>query len=334
MEKQYFCQFCHNRFKNKNEAERHQNSLHLRRHSWSCAALQSLEDAFHPTMNSTIPSTSTGSTPGTPQQQPLQQQQQQQPQQQIGNNGRLPSNSDTCGYCGQEFPNPPDWGTRVDHLNHQHKFGECNQSKKFYRADHFRQHLKHSHGGLSGRWTNMLENACMREEPPIQPPGPPQLPMGIAAQAPMGVQMPQMQPGLNLQQAQAQQMTAPQPAMISTQAQSLGPHQGQEMGVLEIQPGVTQQVQQTPSQSLDQQVSSGQSRQTPPPQPQASMPDPSESIPDVSKVEANTPIVPLTEQQAQQTAQQAAQQAAQQSNEDTNQLPTTTPTIDDPTPQS
>lgn len=45
-----------------------------------------------------------------------------------------------------------------------HKFGECNQSKKFFRADHFRQHLKHSHAGTSGKWTNMLENACMREE--------------------------------------------------------------------------------------------------------------------------------------------------------------------------
>jgi len=47
-----------------------------------------------------------------------------------------------------------------------HKFGECNNSKKFYRADHFRQHLKHSHAGTSGKWTNILENACMKDEPP------------------------------------------------------------------------------------------------------------------------------------------------------------------------
>ena len=47
-----------------------------------------------------------------------------------------------------------------------HKFGECNQAKKFFRADHFRQHLKHSHAGTSGKWTNMLENACMKDEPP------------------------------------------------------------------------------------------------------------------------------------------------------------------------
>ena len=46
-----------------------------------------------------------------------------------------------------------------------HKFGECNKAKKFFRADHFRQHLKHSHAGSSGKWTNMLENACMKDEP-------------------------------------------------------------------------------------------------------------------------------------------------------------------------
>jgi hypothetical protein len=50
-----------------------------------------------------------------------------------------------------------------------HKFGECNQSKKFFRADHFRQHLKHSHAGTSGKWTNMLENACMKDEPAPTP---------------------------------------------------------------------------------------------------------------------------------------------------------------------
>ncbi len=75
-----------------------------------------------------------------------------------------PSAFDVCGYCGEEFPNPADWEARSEHLNHVHKFGECNQAKKFWRADHFRQHLKHSHAGTSGKWTNMLENACMREE--------------------------------------------------------------------------------------------------------------------------------------------------------------------------
>jgi hypothetical protein len=74
--------------------------------------------------------------------------------------------TDVCGFCGDEFSNPPQWDIRAEHLNQKHKFGECNQAKKFFRADHFRQHLKHSHAGTSGKWTNMLENACMRDEPP------------------------------------------------------------------------------------------------------------------------------------------------------------------------
>lgn len=139
MEKQYTCQFCSNRFKNKNEAERHQNSLHLRRHSWSCAALRGFQAAFHAS------GTVTAQTSNGP-------------------------SHDTCGYCGDEFPNfpQPDWDQRFDHVTNVHKFGECNHSKKFYRADHFRQHLKHSHAGTSGKWTNILESACMREESPAE----------------------------------------------------------------------------------------------------------------------------------------------------------------------
>ena len=76
---------------------------------------------------------------------------------------------DVCGYCGQQFSNypKPDWFVRGQHLTTEHKFAECNQSKKFFRADHFRQHLKHSHGGTSGKWTNMLEAACMKDEPSV-----------------------------------------------------------------------------------------------------------------------------------------------------------------------
>ncbi|KAJ5812213.1 hypothetical protein N7474_008514 [Penicillium riverlandense] len=135
MEKQYSCQYCNNRFKNKNEAERHQNSLHLRPHSWSCAALPNYQSAFH---GSAAPSAQTTAGPS----------------------------HDTCGYCGEEFPNfpQPDWDRRFEHLTTVHKYGECNNAKKFFRADHFRQHLKHSHAGSSGKWTNILENACMKEE--------------------------------------------------------------------------------------------------------------------------------------------------------------------------
>ncbi|KAI6778737.1 uncharacterized protein J7T54_000771 [Emericellopsis cladophorae] len=144
-EKQYNCQYCGNRFKNKNEAERHQNSLHVRSHSWSCSALSAFELAFHEAT-------------------------------------ARPGEADTCGYCGVDFPRsgvaangskvatPSDWDERMFHLNDTHKFRQCNLSKKFFRADHFRQHLKHSHAGLSGKWTNLLENACMiEEEPPVAP---------------------------------------------------------------------------------------------------------------------------------------------------------------------
>ncbi|KAK5744100.1 hypothetical protein LTS12_023601 [Elasticomyces elasticus] len=128
-EKQYTCAYCPKRFKNKNEAERHQNSLHLREHSWSCTALSGPEAAFH--QNSV-------------------------------------HGADVCGYCGDEFSNPPQWNIRVEHLNHVHKFGKCNQAKKFFRADHFCQHLKHSHAGTSGKWTNSLEAACMKDEPLLE----------------------------------------------------------------------------------------------------------------------------------------------------------------------
>ncbi|KAI1324085.1 hypothetical protein F5Y16DRAFT_315295 [Xylariaceae sp. FL0255] len=144
-EKQYECNFCGNRFKNKNEAERHQNSLHVRRHSWSCSALliSGFDRAFHESTT-------------------------------------RPGEADTCGYCGEEFsrsggvgrsriPTEVDWDERLRHLQEVHKYRECNSGKKFYRADHFRQHLKHSHAGTSGKWTNMLENACMLEEEPPQP---------------------------------------------------------------------------------------------------------------------------------------------------------------------
>lgn len=220
MEKQYICQYCHNRFKNKNEAERHQNSLHLRRHSWSCAALTSFEAAFHPTPSTNLAASlrqntmnqySPHGTSGSQDVNPFP--------------GLLHSTpTDTCGYCGQEFSNPPNWDERVDHLNHTHKFGECNQSKKFFRADHFRQHLKHSHAGTSGKWTNQLENACMKDEPPPIPlsqqqqnihPGMP----GIMMVGQQAIIANQVQKQLAMQQAQQAQQ-----AQHHQQHQPLHPH--------------------------------------------------------------------------------------------------------------
>ncbi|OTA97082.1 hypothetical protein M434DRAFT_392252 [Hypoxylon sp. CO27-5] len=141
-EKQYRCSFCGNRFKSKNEAERHQNSLHVRRHAWSCSNILgiSYKKLFAESINQ-------------------------------------PGMADTCGYCGEDFPRngggtskhatEEDWDERLTHVRETHKFGECNSAKQFYRADHFRQHLKHSHAATSGRWVNTLEGVCMIDLPSL-----------------------------------------------------------------------------------------------------------------------------------------------------------------------
>ncbi|KAF5983280.1 zinc finger protein [Fusarium coicis] len=146
-EKPHICSICTKRFKNKNEKVRHENSLHVRSRSWSCSALPGYDKAFYESKD-------------------------------------RPGEADVCGYCGNEFlrsgrgtgpgalssGNPPrhatdqDWDERTRHLKEVHKFRECNSSKKFFRADHFRQHVSHSHAGTPGMWTNMLEDACMLEE--------------------------------------------------------------------------------------------------------------------------------------------------------------------------
>ncbi|KAI1375302.1 hypothetical protein F4677DRAFT_133770 [Hypoxylon crocopeplum] len=141
-EKRYECNFCGNRFKSKNEADRHENSLHVRRHAWSCSNIISAGYA-NVFQESII----------------------------------RPGVADTCGYCGEDFlrnggdnffkqANESDWDERLSHVRDAHKFGECNSTKQFYRADHFRQHLKHSHAAVSGRWTNGLESICMCGVPP------------------------------------------------------------------------------------------------------------------------------------------------------------------------
>ncbi|KAH7232900.1 hypothetical protein BKA59DRAFT_446395 [Fusarium tricinctum] len=135
-EKQYKCSFCGNGFKNKNEAERHQNFIHVRRHAWSCSNLSGYDRTF-------------------------------------SESDIQPGQCDTCGYCGDDFSRSgqadgqtryttdQDWDERIKHLQESHNFGNCNASKKFFRADHFRQHLKHSHAGVNGKWIATLELACM-----------------------------------------------------------------------------------------------------------------------------------------------------------------------------
>jgi hypothetical protein len=70
-----------------------------------------------------------------------------------------------CLYCGLSFQDPCDEEMRSKHLANSHKFRECNQAKKFFRADHFRQHLKHSHAATSIEWTFALEEAFRKDEP-------------------------------------------------------------------------------------------------------------------------------------------------------------------------
>lgn len=121
--------------------ERHTASFHIRRNSWSYAAITGYAAAFY-------------------------------------RSSTRPNEADTCGYCGEEFErtrvvdtldvkiaSDEDWEPRIAHLTNEHKFGECNQTKKFFRADHFRQHLKRAHAGMSGKWMMILENACIKDEP-------------------------------------------------------------------------------------------------------------------------------------------------------------------------
>lgn len=119
-----------------NEVERHVNSLHGPRTSWSCSMLSTFDRAFYDSES-------------------------QQGQ------------ADTCGFCGVDFdrtattkyaryPSDDDWEKRIAHLRDQHKFRECNLSKHFYRDVHFRQHLKHSHAAVWGDWTKNLEKICMQ----------------------------------------------------------------------------------------------------------------------------------------------------------------------------
>jgi len=91
---------------------------------------------------------------------------------------------DICGFCGVKFSrnkrslqiqpseknhNTIDteqsyWEGRLQHLQTKHNFRECNSSKKFFKVEHFRQHLKHSHGASFGPWTRNIVDLCRREE--------------------------------------------------------------------------------------------------------------------------------------------------------------------------
>ncbi|RSL80822.1 hypothetical protein CEP51_006317 [Fusarium floridanum] len=141
--KLYKCPFCTSRFKNKNESLRHQNSMHIRSQSWSCATLLEYNQLFY-------------------------------------NSWERPGQADICTYCGTEFPRSggetspgawaerqvtdEDWAERIKHVHEAHKFHECDLAKRFYRADHQKQHLRYSHFCKDGIWLDSLVRMCMAGE--------------------------------------------------------------------------------------------------------------------------------------------------------------------------
>ncbi|KAK6428102.1 hypothetical protein LTR95_015758 [Oleoguttula sp. CCFEE 5521] len=125
-EKPFTCDQCPSRFKTMNQNQRHVFSLHPPKYYWSCGTLTTASDAYH----------------------------------------AWSEFSQTCGYCGEEFLNSLGLIPRIQHLEIVHRFDKCNQTKRFFRGDHFRQHLRHSHSGTTGSWTDVFAITCMKKAPP------------------------------------------------------------------------------------------------------------------------------------------------------------------------
>ncbi|KAF7512578.1 hypothetical protein GJ744_000839 [Endocarpon pusillum] len=68
-----------------------------------------------------------------------------------------------CGLCGELVRKSPDVTQRKKHLSNIHKWHTCNRDELFYRADDFRQHLKHSHHAVPGGWSQTLERSARRK---------------------------------------------------------------------------------------------------------------------------------------------------------------------------
>ena len=126
----YTCAFCTEQFAEEDEAKQHQSSNHRRTYSWSCSALRSIQDAFFQRQDGLI-----------------------------------------CGYCDTQvaFSKHPEAALLCRrHLRLAHRFQQCQDEKRFFKVNHFRQHLKQSHGALLGEWNNVLENACLEAVPVSQ----------------------------------------------------------------------------------------------------------------------------------------------------------------------
>jgi hypothetical protein len=51
-------------------------------------------------------------------------------------------------------------GELETHVRTEHKFGMCSMDKKFFRDDHFAQHLKTVHVAVAGEWLKWLVESC------------------------------------------------------------------------------------------------------------------------------------------------------------------------------
>lgn len=121
------CPLCSGTFRDANEARRHFKAIHLRQMSWSCGTIASYHAYFT-------------------------------------SNDWASKNQNVCSMCGMEFFEPADWKKRLAHLLHAHNLGQCDLNKKFYRADHFRQHLKHTHRATMSRLIDNVALSGMKHE--------------------------------------------------------------------------------------------------------------------------------------------------------------------------
>jgi hypothetical protein len=169
--KPHVCDLCGARSKNKNEAKRHYTTVHLKPFSWTCQKLHdvplsafqvetqtkpepvapsafaasSCERAAKLEEHTSHPSTGSGRPPTPPR-----------------------TLRYTCGFCGRTFHRklaaPLMVGERLGelemHVRTEHKFGMCSTEKKFFRDDHFAQHLKTVHAAVVGGWLKWLVESC------------------------------------------------------------------------------------------------------------------------------------------------------------------------------
>ena len=130
-EKRYHCEFCSRVFGNKNDAKRHQRSLHARPYFWSCAAIVDIQKLLNISFALPLASSHTLS-------------------------------HQNCVFCGRDSATQPRWEDQVRHLTQHHQMHACKQEKKFYRADHFAQHLRYRHRMQCREAVKVLAGCCIR----------------------------------------------------------------------------------------------------------------------------------------------------------------------------